>query len=435
MNGMALTLCMIAIVVSIVAGFKWGINTGIMAACFAFFISIFFMGGSVNTVIGYWPDSIVFFILSIALFFTYATQNGTMDAFSKRLLYLIDGRAALVPWVIYIVTFLITFSGAGMSAMSIIAPLAFPLSEAAGISPLVCAFSIICGSVAAVFNIFTGQMSVNRTYIMDLGWSSEEAYGMAAGIWVMQIVIFTSIVLVAYIVTRSYKAKKVAVEKPEPFTPVQKRTLILVLSMCALMVVPLVLSTLIPSSKALQVLSRYAQPQSVMMIGALLAILAKLGDPKKVLSSLPMNTVIMIAGFSMLMNVAKDAGLVEAMGEFLGNNIPVFLLRTTFVLIGAFLSFFASGSGVVWPLMFPLVPVIAASTGINPGTLFACISAGTATSGCSPFSTGGALTLAGCTNQEQQDKLSKLLIIAALLCPILAMIFSVVGLMDFVQIF
>lgn len=75
---MALWICIIAIVVSILAGWKFKLNTGVIAIGFAFVIGICVMGMKASDIINFWPTTIVFYLLSIALFFNYATENGTI---------------------------------------------------------------------------------------------------------------------------------------------------------------------------------------------------------------------------------------------------------------------------------------------------------------------------------------------------------------------
>ena len=101
---MALTVSLIAIIAAIIIGWKLKVNAGIIGMGFAFIIEVFLVeGGKVSTVIGYWPTNIVFYLIAIALFFNYATNNGTMDLLGKNLLYLLNGNAKLIPWVITIV--------------------------------------------------------------------------------------------------------------------------------------------------------------------------------------------------------------------------------------------------------------------------------------------------------------------------------------------
>lgn len=101
---MALWMCIIAIVISILAGWKFKLNTGIIAMAFAFVIGICVMGMKASNIISYWPTTIVFYLLSIALFFNYATENGTMHVMGQKLLYAMGGNAKLVPFAIAIVS-------------------------------------------------------------------------------------------------------------------------------------------------------------------------------------------------------------------------------------------------------------------------------------------------------------------------------------------
>ena len=134
---LTLTISLIAIVVAILIGWKFKVNAGIIGMGFAFLIQVLFVeGGKVSTVIGYWPTSIVFYLVAIALFFNYATNNGTMNLLAKNLLYKMNGNAKLIPLVISVVCALVAFLGAGASTPAIIGPLAFSIGLTAGIHPI-----------------------------------------------------------------------------------------------------------------------------------------------------------------------------------------------------------------------------------------------------------------------------------------------------------
>ena len=62
---MVLTLCILAIIVSIVIGWKFKFNTGIIAMGFAFLLGFFGLGMKINDIIAFWPTTIVFYLLSI----------------------------------------------------------------------------------------------------------------------------------------------------------------------------------------------------------------------------------------------------------------------------------------------------------------------------------------------------------------------------------
>ena len=155
--------------------------------------------------------------------------------------------------------------------------------------------------------------------------------------------------------------------------------------------------------------------QSVMVFAAILSVFLKLGDEREVIRKIPMNTLILIAGMSMLLGVAKDAGMTDAIANIMSNSIPKALVPASLVGFAAFLSFFSSGTGVVCPLLYPMVEGLAANLGLNPVMLFSCIFIGAMSSSVSPFSTGGAMTIAGCPDMKVKDQLSTWMIPVAVL--------------------
>ena len=111
---------------------------------------------------------------------------------------------------------------------------------------------------------------------------------------------------------------------------------------------------LFPESEICQTLSAIGQPQIVMTFGAIIAMLMKVGPADKAVKALPVNTVLMISGFTMMMSVAQNAGLVDALAHVMSGNIPDVLLKPMFLVVAGSMSFFCSGTGVVFPLLFPV---------------------------------------------------------------------------------
>lgn len=406
-----LALCIIAIVAAIVIGFKFKLNTGLIAACFAFIIGTTFQGLSATKIIAFWPTNLAYFIIICGLFFNFAVQNGTIDALGKKLLYLINGRAALIPWMIYIMGFIVGALGAGMPGITIVGILAFPLCKAAGIHPLACALSACAGAVIGINNPWTGQSGVTIMNLVDnAGGMPEQAMTIATGVFLSRVAVETLLVLIVFFATKCYKAKKVYVEKPEDFTPVQRKTFQLLIGCSAVIIVFVTLGLLFPKVPVCKALARLGQPQIMMTIGAVLAMILKLGDTNKAIKAIPINTALMVSGFTMMMNVAQNAGLVEALASVLSGNIPKFLLMPMFVLVGGGMSFFCSGTGVVFPLLFPLALPLSQTTGLNPAAIMIAVTLGSVLSSMSPFSTGGAMMLAGCPDNEAREKMSTTLI-------------------------
>lgn len=199
------------------------------------------------------------------------------------------------------------------------------------------------------------------------------------------------------------------------------------------MIVPTILNTWI-SSPVLAKIAALTQPQSVMVIAAILSVFLNLGSEKDVIRKIPMNTIILIAGMYMLLSVAKDAGMTDTIANIMSNNIPAFLVPAALVGFAAFLSFFSSGTGVVCPLLYPMVEGLSTALGLNPVMLFSCVFVGAMSSSVSPFSTGGAMTIAGCQDEKVKDQLSTWMIPVAIIIPVCVAIAATLGLFGFFHI-
>ena len=108
-------------------------------------------------------------------------------------------------------------------------------------------------------------------------------------------------------------------------------------------------------------------------------------------------------------------------------RLPTALIPLAFSFVGAFMSFFSSTTGVVAPALFPLIPGLAAATGLNPAALFACTILGAQSSAISPFSSGGSLILGSCGNEEDRNHLfNRLLFVAVPISVICCAVYNLI---------
>ena len=141
----------------------------------------------------------------------------------------------------------------------------------------------------------------------------------------------------------------------------------------------------------MKTISGFCDIQVLCLIGFILAHFLKLAKPRDVINACPWNTLILLAGISMLMAVAVQAGAVKIISEWLSANIAKWLLPFFMCLLGAFLSSFSGGITVVFPMVAPIVPALVKASGANPMVLFLAAVLGAHFTGMSPFSTGGAV--------------------------------------------
>lgn len=266
----------------------------------------------------------------------------------------------------------------------------------------------------------SGSGIIFRGLMDDAGFQNV-SFGYSSMIFIASVIFsFILIALFRYI-PKSNRSIGVGVsfDKPEPFTDKQKTTLYLIISMIVLVLIFPVLHIIVPGSAAISSINSRIDVGLVAIIFAVIALMLKLAPQKEVIANVPWNTIIMICGVGMLIGVAIEAGTIELLSDYAGSNLPVWLIPIAFSVIAAVMSFFSSTLGVVCPALFPVVPALAASTGINPMILFACIVIGAQSSAISPFSSGGSLVLGSCSSEEERGKMFPQLLFLAVPCSVL----------------
>lgn len=191
------------------------------------------------------------------------------------------------------------------------------------------------------------------------------------------------------------------------------------------LIVP-IMATIMPANKTLQFVNSRMDIGLIAILFTIVAFMMKLGKEKQIIARVPWNTLIMICGVGMLISVAIKAGTIDLLSSWIGTNIPKLLVPIILCIVGGIMSFFSSTLGVVAPALFPIIPAIAAATGLNPAVLFTSIIVGAQATSISPFSSGGSLIL-GSVNDEEKDILfGQLMFRGAPLCLGAAVICSII---------
>ena len=152
----------------------------------------------------------------------------------------------------------------------------------------------------------------------------------------------------------------------------------------------------------------------------------KFADEKKVVALVPWGTLIMICGVGMLISLGVKVGIIDLLAEWLTQHVPMWMIPVLLCLISAVMSIFSSTLGVVTPTLFPIVPAIAAASGLNPMLLFICIVAGAQSSSISPFSSGGSLIMGSAPEGIDRNKLFNQLLFRAIPVGVIAALIAVI---------
>lgn len=423
-------LFLVSIVLVIFLGTKFKFSVGLGAIVAAYLIGSFGLGMSNNDLIAQWPTKIVFIIISITWFFGYANENGTLTKLTRQLAYTFRNHPRMLPWVFFFISGLICMTGASPYAPNaVLMPLIIPLCIGMGVNPL---YGAVMVSMGATFGaqVPWGQGASIQRGVLEQGALAWDTQGILVGVFVSNMIFSVCAGLALYIVFRGWKAKKIdagMIEKPEPFDSKQKRTLFLIILLVCIMVVPALLGKLgVPN------MSQLARKLDISFVCFILAFIAALmhlsTDRTVVVKQIPWNTIVMLAGVCMLVNVAVKGGAVELIGSWVGSNLPAPAIAPVMTAFAAFMSVFVAGAGVVDPTLFAFVPdITAAVPGLNYNSVYSGICVGANASAVSPFSGGGSLTLANIKDEKVRDHMFLPLIGAAVGLSVLAMLLSLVG--------
>lgn len=342
--------------------------------------------------------------------------------------------SAVIIASIALAVVLSVMGAAYFTVLAFLAPITLAICEESKMDKLTGAVAINCGALAGG-NFPTAALGVVFRGLVDTAYEADPALealdSFSAELKIFAFAIVFSLILIA-IFRYGFKENKnigkgVTFKKPEAFDPKQKTTLNLMLIMMAVVLIFPLLKLMMPGNTLIGAISGKIDVGLVAVCFTVIALLFDLAPQKEVIARVPWNTIIMIAGAGMLIAVAVEAGTIDALSAWIGSNVPVALVPIAFSLVAAFMSFFSSTTGVVAPALFPLIPALAVSTGLNPAVLFACTVLGAQSSAISPFSSGGSLILGSCGKEEERNALfNRLLFVAVPISVICCAVYNVI---------
>lgn len=395
------------IAASVAIGYKTKYNTGFFAIVFTYLIGCFGMGMSAKEVINGWPISTMFVIFSVSLFYNFALVNGTLEKTARYLLYACRKFPGLLPFALYLASAGIAALGAGFfTVMAFMAPVTLLICKEAKMDKLTGAVAINCGALSGA-NFMTSGSGIIFRGLMDEAGMADQSFSYSAIIFVTSVVFSLLLIAAFRYIPKSNRSigKEMSFEKPEAFTRQQRINLYLMIAMIIVVLIFPILHILLPNAAWIRFVNSKLDVGLVAVLFSVIALFFHLAPQKDVIAKVPWNTIIMICGVGMLIQVAIQAGTLDMLAAWAGSSLPAWFVPIAFSVIGAIMSFFSSTLGVVCPALYPLVPALAEASGISPLVLFTCIVIGAQSSAISPFSSGGSLVLGSCSTEEERNEM------------------------------
>ncbi|OZE28165.1 hypothetical protein CH278_24935 [Rhodococcus sp. 05-2254-5] len=409
----------IALVVMFLAATVFPVNMGALGFVAAFFVGTIAVGMGTDDIIAGFPSSLFLTLVGITYLFAIAQNNGTVDLLVRGAVRLVGGRVALIPWVMFGITGVLTSIGAlGPAAVAIVAPIALGFAARYKINALLMGMMVIHGAQAGGFSpisiygvtvnniaqkaglvnspltLFLGSMLFNAAIgallFMFLGGRAllgrsvhdedgtrpeGDSGGVGGGGSRTVMRGFGSS-------TPKPSGQTVTVENAPPLaTAVKAITFDQILTLVGL------------ASLALFSLVLDLDVGFVSMTVAVVVALASPKAQKGAINQISWSTVLLIGGVLTFVGVLQEAGTVEYVGDAVaGIGIPL-LVALLLCYIGAIVSAFASSTAILGVTIPLAVPFLLAGEVGAIGVIVALSIASTIVD-VSPFSTNGALVLA-----------------------------------------
>lgn len=422
-------LMLMALAVSIGLGYKTKINIGFFTIAFAYLIGCFGMGLKPSEVIELWPVKIFFIILSVTLFYNFALANGALEKLASHLLYKCRKFPQFLPLAIFFAATIIAGLGAGFyTVLAFMAPITLLLCKKTNMNMIIGGMAANYGALAGA-NFMTSQSGIIfRSLMENTGISSQTAFSYSSGIFVLTLIIPIAVLGIYTLWNRKSNSIVIEDQKPEPFDKKQKQSIFLIILMMSIVLVFPILHLVFPDVKTISFLNSKIDIAFLAITFSLISLLMKLADEKKVIALVPWGTLIMICGVGMLIALGVKLGIITTLSEWLANNVPVWVIPVLLCLISAIMSVFSSTLGVVAPTLFPIVPALALTSGLNPLVLFICIVVGAQSTAISPFSSGGSLIMASAPADIDKTKFFNQLLFKAIPVGIIAALIAIFAL-------
>ncbi|EPK8421125.1 SLC13 family permease, partial [Acinetobacter baumannii] len=422
-------LMLMALAVSIGLGYKTKINIGFFTIAFAYLIGCFGMGLKPSEVIELWPVKIFFIILSVTLFYNFALANGALEKLASHLLYKCRKFPQFLPLAIFFAATIIAGLGAGFyTVLAFMAPITLLLCKKTNMNMIIGGMAANYGALAGA-NFMTSQSGIIfRSLMENTGITSQTAFSYSSGIFVLTLIIPIAVLGIYTLWNRKSNSIVIEDQKPEPFDKKQKQSIFLIILMMSIVLVFPILHLVFPDVKTISFLNSKIDIAFLAITFSLISLLMKLADEKKVIALVPWGTLIMICGVGMLIALGVKLGIITTLSEWLANNVPVWVIPVLLCLISAIMSVFSSTLGVVAPTLFPIVPALALTSGLNPLVLFICIVVGAQSTAISPFSSGGSLIMASAPADIDKTKFFNQLLFKAIPVGVIAALIAIFAL-------
>ncbi len=395
-------VAIIALVALFVIGTVLPINMGALAYVAAWLVGMYSLDLDEKTIVGGVSADLILTLIGVTYLFAIARNNGTVDLIVRSAVRAVGGRVALIPWVMFSVTALLTGIGAASpAACAIIGPIALGFAGRYKISPLMMGMMVVHGAQAGGFSPISIYGIITNSVMEDAGLPSSEI-----AVFLSSLIVNFVLAMILFVLLggRQLMARRVeptdedtivddlhrgGASIPARGTGASTATTTQSLGMKSDQVLTLIAFVAV----ALIALIFDKNIGFVAITAAVILAMLSPDEHKDAIKQVAWPTVLLVAGVSTYATILTTAGSPEFVGNYAAGLGAAALGALILCYVGGVVSAFASSTALL-PVIIPIAVPLIAEGGINAALFVAALAVSSTIVDVSPFSTNGALMLA-----------------------------------------
>ncbi len=393
---------LIVLIITVTIGFIKKINIGFFAVGAAYLLGLYY-GLSAKQITAGFSGSMMVTLTGVTFLFGMASQNGTLEKFSRRIIAMTGKHTWAIPLLIFCLSAFISAIGPGHIAAGILmTTFAVFIAAELHMNPIGAALIAKLGANAGAASPLAMAGIIAKNLAAEAGYTGIELH------------IFLSVLLagflfaiIVYFIYRLYKFRPDHLNlkhSDEHFTTQQLITLA-VMTITVVCCIGFHLDTGLFS---------FAAGSALVLFGC--------ADEKKAIRSIPWSTLFLICGVGVLVNVIEILGGIDLIADFLHSFMTTKTAAPIIAATSGTLSWVSTTTGVVMPTMFPVAHEICLQFGgsVSFAELAATITASSFAAAISPLTTGGAIIMTSyssvkeTTTEEMNVLFHRLFLLSAL---------------------
>jgi Na+/H+ antiporter NhaD/arsenite permease-like protein len=379
---------------------------GALAYVAAWFVGVFALHMDEKEVLGGISADLVLTLIGVTYLFSIAKNNGTVDLIVSKAIQAVGGRVALIPWVMFAVTALLTAMGAASpAACAIIGPVALGFARRYKINPLMMGMFVVHGAQGGGFSTISIYGTITNSVMSDVGYEGTEM-----AVFVASLAINTAMAVILFL---ALGGRQLMQERVDPAEASEAASHVVddlhtggtsvTASGQGAGVSTTTRGTGVRRDHVLTLVAfaavattALAFDMNIGFVSITAAVVLAMLSPqqhKDAVKQIAWPTVLLVAGVSTYATILTAAGSPEYIGNWAAGLGIAAIGALVLCYVGGIASAFASSTALL-PVIIPIAVPLIAGGGVSPWAMAAALAVSSTIVDVSPFSTNGALMLA-----------------------------------------